>query len=771
MIKKNVYIKCHEKCKTCSRKFNNTHMNCDTCIENFFIRNDNCLNISKCEYNYYYNKDLNLICINRNEYCPDFKPYENITTKECIQNCSIYEYNKECNPTNNKIAIKDTYTKIFDNIKYLNLEERLFINKTKYIIFGNNVTFIFTTSEIEKNELYNNYNTSSIILSKSEKYIKQIYSINEETPIPILKIEILNNYSNDNELYFEFFNPKNLSQKLDLNLLSENYIEIRNLKYLKQYKMDVILKTRDLGYNIFDLNDSFYNDICSVFSYNNTDFSLSERKNIIDLSDETLCLNIYNYSCNYSNFDIKTLRIICICKIGYNNNTLEIKNDDIKNKNNDLVNLVKQNIDISKSSNIKVVKCVSKIFHKNLFIKNYGFYTMFILLLINIITLIYSFISIIENTFNEYCQKILNKMKILYSKNNNKIQMNENENNEKNNDLIIQNNTFPENKNINKTKPKILAKRVSVINPYFKNNNKNRTKLNLITLDNISKESDNSCKNIKINNSHIILNQTKKEEELIKNLKEKNNLDYYIYKIIKKIKPKKRKEYLCEYEIMNLSYENALKIEDRDNSNYYFALLKEKNKVISTFLNNNDYNIKSIKISTFILEFVLSLTVNALFYTDEAIYEINQEKEETSVISTYSRIIYSAIISGFLNYIIELLAYSQQKLIKLKYYKEIKNVEKEIPNLINILKIKSIIYYILSLFLNIICLYYITAFCAIYTIIQINMIKDATFSFLLTLSYTIILSLISSIIRIFSLQKKNKFRHILYTISWVISLI
>ena len=202
---KDIYIKCHDKCKTCSRKFNNTHMNCDTCIENFFIRNDNCLNISKCEYNYYYNKDLNLICINRNEYCPDFKPYENITTKECIQNCSIYEYNKECNPTNNKIAIKDTYTKIFDNIKYLNLEERLFINKTKYIIFGNNVTFIFTTSEIEKNELYNNYNTSSIILSKSEKYIKQYYSINEETPIPILKIEILNNYSNDNELYFEFF--------------------------------------------------------------------------------------------------------------------------------------------------------------------------------------------------------------------------------------------------------------------------------------------------------------------------------------------------------------------------------------------------------------------------------------------------------------------------------------------------------------------------------------------------------------------------------------
>ena len=88
--------------------------------------------------------------------------------------------------------------------------------------------------------------------------------------------------------------------------------------------MDVILKTKNLGYNIFNLNDSFYNDICSVFSYNNTDFSLSERKNIIDLSDESLCQNIYNYSCNYSNYDIKTLRSICLCKIGYINNTTKV---------------------------------------------------------------------------------------------------------------------------------------------------------------------------------------------------------------------------------------------------------------------------------------------------------------------------------------------------------------------------------------------------------------------------------------------------------------
>ena len=421
---------------------------------------------------------------------------------------------------------------------------------------------------------------------------------------------------------------------------------------------------------------------------------------------------------------------------------------------------------ISKSSNIKVVKCFSKIFQNKLFIENYGFYIMFVLLIINFITLIYSPISKIEKKLNEYCKNILNEMKSIYSKNNNDELQNKITDENKSNDIMNQNNTFPENKNANKDIQKKINKKLSVINPFKINNIKRISMKNIKTFDLIPLDDSSKEKSVV-----SILYKDKDEEILIKKLKEKNNSDYYIYKVIKIIEPGKRKEYLSEYEMRNLSFQNALQIEDRDNSNYYFVLLKEKNKLISTFLNNNDYNIKSIKISTFILEFVLSLTVNALFYTDEAIYEINQEKEEINLISIYSRIIYSAIISGFLNYIIELFAYTQKKLIKLKFYKEIKDVEKEIPKLIKALKIRCIMYYILSLFLNIIFLYYITAFCAIYTIIQTHMITDATISFLLTMSYTIILSLISSIIRIFSLQKNNKLRHCLYMISWLISLI
>ena len=367
--KKNVFIKCHEKCKTCSREYNLTNMNCDKCHELYFIRNDNCLEISKCKNNYYYDNNLELHCITGNISCPDFKPYENINTKECIENCNIDEFNNICNPTNNLIAINETKKKILENHIYLDLEKKLLKNKEKYLIRGNNVSFIFSTTEIEKKELNINYNSSTIILGECENILKLNYFLPKDKPIPILKIETFNNHSNNIDIYYELYNPYILSQKLNLNFCSQYYAEIRYPFSFKKYKMDLIQKTINLGYNIFDLNDSFYNDICSVFTYNNSDRSLSERKTLLDLSDEILCPN----NCNYSNYDVKTLRIICMCKITNNSNdsnSLDILNDDSNVEKKDffgiLTNNIK-NIDISKSSNIIVVKCFSIIFRKNLF--------------------------------------------------------------------------------------------------------------------------------------------------------------------------------------------------------------------------------------------------------------------------------------------------------------------------------------------------------------------------------------------------------------------
>ena len=111
--------------------------------------------------------------------------------------------------------------------------------------------------------------------------------------------------------------------------------------------MDLILRTRDLGSNIFYLNYSFYNDICSNFNYNNSDFSLSERKKIFDFSDENLTIPVYNST----GFDIKTIRNIYLCKIGNDiNNTNSVSEVNIiDNDEDNNLNEFKKEIYFSKA--------------------------------------------------------------------------------------------------------------------------------------------------------------------------------------------------------------------------------------------------------------------------------------------------------------------------------------------------------------------------------------------------------------------------------------
>ena len=88
-------------------------------------------------------------------------------------------------------------------------------------------------------------------------------------------------------------------------------IEIRLPIRFKYYEENLIKRAKYYGYNIFEKNDPFYNDVCSKFTYDNMDISLSERQNLLNLTGKNLCIP----GCNYSNFDIDNMKSICKCKI------------------------------------------------------------------------------------------------------------------------------------------------------------------------------------------------------------------------------------------------------------------------------------------------------------------------------------------------------------------------------------------------------------------------------------------------------------------------
>ena len=372
---------------------------------------------------------------------------------------------------------------------------------------------------------------------------------------------------------------------------------------------------------------------------------------------------------------------------------------------------------------------------------------------------------LIDNNTSENIQNDNNKNNLTdIIQNDNKIIINyKNKNNLTNIIQIADNKTDNLNMKIFKRKKTKRPKNKKIILDINKNINELNSDLKLINIkknNKINYSFDN-----KINNN--ILNEEKEEKTNNDKSEKKDNLNIYIGNIIKKIKIKDRIKFLSESEIENLSYKDALVIDKRNKTDYYFSMLKEKNKIISIFLNDKDYNINSVKITLFLFNFNLSLTVNALFYVDEAIHEINKNQGAYDLSTEIVRILLSVAIGV----IIELLALTHSDIIKLRYFNDVSLAEKAVPALIKKLKLKYVLYYLLNIFFNIIFFYYITAFCAIYSIIQTHMISDSLMSVFLAISYSIIFSMISTIIRIYSLKKENKVRHFIYLVSWVISLI
>ena len=128
-------------------------------------------------------------------------------------------------------------------------------------------------------------------------------------------------------------------------------------------------------------------------------------------------------------------------------------------------------------------------------------------------------------------------------------------------------------------------------------------------------------------------------------------------------------------------------------------------------------------------------------------------------------ILYSSFISGIINTIIKYLALTEKIILEIKNTKNMEDFNLKVKNIFNIIKIKFILFFIITLCLLFFLMYYITCFCGIYINTQIHLIKDSLISFALSLIYPFGLFLIPGIFRIPSLRANNKDKEYLYNFS------
>ena len=183
-----------------------------------------------------------------------------------------------------------------------------------------------------------------------------------------------------------------------------------------------------------------------------------------------------------------------------------------------------------------------------------------------------------------------------------------------------------------------------------------------------------------------------------------------------------------EFELNSLHYEEALKLDHRSYFEYYISLLKYNHPKLFSFAPFDDYNSKIIKKFLFFFSLYLDFTINALFFTDDTMHKIYEDKGKFNLLYQIPQIIYSTLISKIFDTIIKNLALSKDNITEVKKHK---------------VKID------LNIYIN----------------TQTHLIKDSMISLILSLLIPFVLYLFPGIFRIAALRVVKPTRKILYNLS------
>ena len=161
--------------------------------------------------------------------------------------------------------------------------------------------------------------------------------------------------------------------------------------------------------------------------------------------------------------------------------------------------------------------------------------------------------------------------------------------------------------------------------------------------------------------------------------------------------------------------------------------------------------------------FIILLTSSVMedsYYVDKGTYNF---------IYQIPQILYSTLISGVINALIKYLSLSENDIIAFKQEKD--NIKNKYKELIKTLKMKFILFFIITFMLLMVFWYYITCFCGVYSNTQIHLIKDTVTSFCLSLVYPFGIYLIPAMFRKCALNSKKKKRECIYKTSLIIQMI
>ena len=688
--------------------------------------------------------------------CPFERPFEMTKTQYCVSNCTIMErYNKLCftNYEGNKssevqdMVLNDFKDDIVDTFNYT-----FIINESLIHEEINNIYEITST-----NITYQDRRTTFLNLSECEPVLKSYYGIDINESLYIFKVDAyVEGKTGPNveyEIYYHF-DTKKLNQ-LDLSICEGKEILIG-------YPVDISENELD-SYNS---SSDYYNDVCYTYTNSKgTDVTLNDRQMEYINNNKRYC----DENCEFSKYDIVNKRLICSCNIKYSISMISgIKID--KNKLYDF-------IDLKQIVNFNIMKCFNLIFSIEIFKNNIGFYSFFptiIAFFVALFILWFKEFKTIKtqvkeiilakkfggNANNKSTESEINSEKKIIEKdeqnsvnslisNSEHLSTIKEETISENNEKIYNSNNYLKGKGKKSLNVFLIGEQYEIVNNsklVKKYKKKNVESVRFIPIQ-ISMRENKFVKK-RIDNEYVLKFNKNKNEELI----EKQKL-----KISESLK-------YNDNELNNLGYKKAFLYDKRTFLQYYLSLLFTKHILFQIF-NKKDYNSNSIKVLLFFFNFSSSYAINALFFNDNTMHQIYEDEGDFNFIYQLPQIVYSTLISYFIDNITAYLALSEDDIIELKQDKNLENLIQKGKNVIGKLKIKFILFFIINFIFILLFWYYLSCYCAVYKNSQYHLLKDTLISLSIGYITPFGTNLIVALIRINSLKTYTKGNRILFILS------
>jgi hypothetical protein len=211
---------------------------------------------------------------------------------------------------------------------------------------------------------------SSVIIDFSN-CLNILKKSNPDREYSIVQFNIKNNdYKNliDNVEYTVYDDNSN---EVDLTPCNDVTIEITyKLQYIDNLDFELISHFYNMGVDVFNINDKFFNDICYPYSDSNTDSDMILKDRVKDIYQN---YSVCEEGCEYNSFNITDASVKCDCKI-----KTEVKGEKSKPKFETYL------LASFLNSNFGVIKCYKLVFSLKGKLKNAGFWLFILFIILHI---------------------------------------------------------------------------------------------------------------------------------------------------------------------------------------------------------------------------------------------------------------------------------------------------------------------------------------------------------------------------------------------------